>query len=943
MVRDFLIDLRDATIHFVSHRLFILFVFFLGLFGIIIHRLFVLQIVEGQEHLDNFTLKSQKTVTIPSSRGNIYDRNGNLLAYNKLAYSLTLTFEDTDKISELAKSQNITENDVKNSISLQLVNILEKNGDTYLNDFPIVLNSKGQLEFNISDTTLLRFKKEVYSVKSVDDLTEEQINATATDVFNYLAYGNNKTTNFNISKDYSVEDSLKIMAIRYPIWLNRYTQYESVTIAKDICDSSIAEILENCNIYPGTDIVTDSIRVYNDSEYFSHIIGYTGSISEDELSEYNANIDGDNLYTVNNSVGKTGIEQIMESDLRGIDGTQVMFVDNLGKILEVTDTKEAQSGSDVYLTLDSDLQKKCYAIVEQHIADILVSCFSNTTNTYNSDTSKNYFIPISDVYFALFDNNIISIDSLYAEDASTLESSVYASFISRQDNVITQLNTILTSSFTETQNLGDDYQDYTAYIYTYLNNKGILSITDKKDENYLKWQNDSISLGDLLKYSISQGWVDISSLDISNDYYDTDEVYNAIVNYVLEQIKQDVYFDKLIIKYMIKSGTLSGNTVCQLLYDQGVLSVDDADYVSLINGSVSAFDFIRNKVKNLEITPAQLALDPCSGSIVITDVNNGEVLALVSYPSYDNNKLANGVDAAYYNQLLNDKSIPLYNRATQQKTAPGSTFKIVSSVAGYEEGVVGVNDRIYDEVVFDKTETPAKCWSSVSHGDINMSQAIEVSCNYYFYEVGYSLASLNGTYSDSTGVDKLATYAGWFGLDKNSGIEIPEADPNVSTRDAIRSAIGQGTNSYTPTQLSRYVTTIANGGTCYNLSLVKSVQDSNGKETYTDPHEVINQVDLPNELWNSIYTGMRAVVSEESGTYTDLGVNVAGKTGTAQEDKARSNHALFVSYAPYEDPTVSVTVVIPFGDASANAVAVAKDVYSYYFEQTGESSTETQQ
>ena len=167
MIREFLSDfwdfIKERFIQFVTHRLFIVTLFSFVLFGILIIHLFQLQIVEGQEHLDNFNLRTRKTVTIPSSRGEILDADGNVLAYNKLAYSLKITFEDTKTLTQEANSKGLSLNEYENKMIYELIRILESNGDYLICDFPIIVNSKGKLEFTVSDTALLRFKKEVYS------------------------------------------------------------------------------------------------------------------------------------------------------------------------------------------------------------------------------------------------------------------------------------------------------------------------------------------------------------------------------------------------------------------------------------------------------------------------------------------------------------------------------------------------------------------------------------------------------------------------------------------------------------------------------------------------------------------------------------------------------------------------------------------------------------
>jgi penicillin-binding protein 2 len=201
--------------------------------------------------------------------------------------------------------------------------------------------------------------------------------------------------------------------------------------------------------------------------------------------------------------------------------------------------------------------------------------------------------------------------------------------------------------------------------------------------------------------------------------------------------------------------------------------------------------------------------------------------------------------------------------------------------------------------------------------------------------VGYRLATKNGEYVDSTGMATIRKYAEMFGLGDKSGIEIEEISPNISDRDAVLSAIGQGTHSYTATQLSKYVTTVANSGTCYNLSLVDRTMDYTGNTVNEHEKSVYSTISLDPSLWNTVHTGMRLVVTDDLQTNTflnNLSVQVAGKTGTAQEGVNNPAHALFISYAPYDNPEVSVTTVIQNGYNSANAAEVTGFVYAYMYD-----------
>ena len=336
------------------------------------------------------------------------------------------------------------------------------------------------------------------------------------------------------------------------------------------------------------------------------------------------------------------------------------------------------------------------------------------------------------------------------------------------------------------------------------------------------------------------------------------------------------------------------------------------------------------RIENLDITPGQLALDPCSGSSVITDVNTGEVLALVSYPSYDNNRLANTVDAEYFKQIKTDLARPMWDYATQQRTAPGSTFKVLSAVAGLEEGFVSLTDTISCRGIFEKIMPSPRCWIKGAHGALNVVGAIENSCNIFFYEVAYRMRLENGVYNSNLGLEKLAHYADLFGLSDVSGVEIMESVPQVSDQSAVPSAIGQGTHNYTTVGIARYATTIANRGTCYNLSLLDKVTDVNGNLIEDFNPEVRNTVELADNVWNALHLGMRKVVQKKA-FYNTLSVEVAGKTGTAEENKSRPNHALFMGFAPYDNPEIAFATRIAFGYSSNYAAETTRDILEYYY------------
>jgi penicillin-binding protein 2 len=314
------------------------------------------------------------------------------------------------------------------------------------------------------------------------------------------------------------------------------------------------------------------------------------------------------------------------------------------------------AGNDVYLTIDSKLQEAIYKIIERNLAGILLSKINNSMSAGSrGESAADIRIPIYDVYFALINNNIIDINAFQDKDATSLEKQVYNKFLNKQADVINELkNTLALNSTVPQSALTDEIKDYTSFIYSdiLVKNKIIVSSSvDKNDSTYIAFHNDEISLSQFLQYAIANNWVDLTKLEIGDKYYSTDEIYEKLLETTFKLIKNDDNFNKKLYNYLIYSYKLSGTEICLLLFDQNVLKYNKADKSKLESGAISAYTFITDKIQKLEITPAQLALDPCSASVVVTDVKTGEVAALVSYPSYDNNLLANKIDTSYYNKL----------------------------------------------------------------------------------------------------------------------------------------------------------------------------------------------------------------------------------------------------------------------------------------------------
>lgn len=290
------------------------------------------------------------------------------------------------------------------------------------------------------------------------------------------------------------------------------------------------------------------------------------------------------------------------------------------------------------------------------------------------------------------------------------------------------------------------------------------------------------------------------------------------------------------------------------------------------------------------------------------------------------------VDSAYFSRLQNDLSQPLYNNATQAQKAPGSTFKPITAVAGLEEGAISLEETIECTGIYEEVAQPIRCWISPGHhGELDIVGGLQNSCNFFFSEVAHRLSTdEHGVYNTGKGLEVLKRYASMFGLDHDSGVEISERDPEISDIDPERSAMGQGTHSYTNVQLSRYVAALANRGTVFELSLLDRETDSDGNLVRDFTPEASDHIYIQDSTWEAVSQGMRNVITNNR-IFNDLQIEIAGKTGTAQESKARGNHAFFISYGPFASPEICVTVNIPYGYKSSNAAMLAKHAYQFYY------------
>ena len=931
-------------------RTSVLVIVFVLMSFILIRQLFDLQIIQGENYISEFESRTTKKRILKSTRGNIYDRNGELIASNVLSYSLT--FEDNGSY-ETTRERNLT----LNGVAYRILQILAENGDSLLRDFHIIIDENGEYAFDVGEGfTLSRFKADIYGHPLIDDLTPEEASATAAEMIEYLSgggvngfsivlYGENAYTPEELAKyglpaELTKQEILDIATMRYKLNTNSFQRYMAVTIATNVSESTVAAVMENQSQLQGIDVLEDSVRQYVDDESMGPVLGYTGRASAEELEQLK---EQNPEYSNDAIVGKAGIEQYMELDLQGTDGEETVIVDNLGKVLSIDDNSlvEPVAGNDVYLTIDSDWQSAIYQILKQRVAGVLLTRIENTKKfdfEAVQDASQ-ISVPIYDVYNALVANSVIDITRFNEEEASDTEKNLYAKFQQKQQEIFDTIsNRLTTDNPPAYKDESEEVQEYLSYICDTIlrDTLGVIDkdAVDTSDATYQAWAaEESISLREYLNYAASQNWIDISVISPEGEYLDSAEIYRSLTDYVVDYLKTDLGFSKLLYKYLLMNDEISGQQLCLVLYEQGVLSKDDEAYAGLADGSTTAYDFMVNKIANLEIEPAQLALKPCSASAVVTDVKTGKVVACVSYPGYDNNRLSNNMDTDYYTKLSLDMSSPFFNKATQQTTAPGSTLKLLSAVTGMMESIVDDDTYIECTGKFDLVTPPINCWNKSGHGSLEITTAIEQSCNYYFNMIGFEAGkSADNKFSENQSLSKLQKYASEFGLDQKTGIEISEASPHVSDSKAVPSYIGQGNHLYTTSQLARYVTALATSGTVYDLSLLDKVTDSQGQTLKTfDPVVSQEMTDVPSGVWSDIQEGMRRVVQTHE-QFNGLGVALSGKTGTAEIDYHQPNHGLFIGYAPSDAPEYAIAVRIANGYSSGNACTTANDIMKYIFD-----------
>lgn len=785
-------------------------------------RLYQIQIIQGKEHLEDIRITTYRTIPISASRGNIYDRWGVPLAENKVSYSVNLDLS--------VSVENL------NDFLLNLFQVFDETGEIYLDDFPMTKEEPYEFIFS-SNVAEKRWKKDM-------GFRDEELEWDAEQIMGALK------EKFQVPKFLSPEKMRRLISARASIYMQRFKKYNSILLARNISQKTIAKIEEQSEKYPAVFIEPQTERNYPQGEAFSHILGYIGNINEEELKEYTKY-----EYTDLDVIGKLGIEKAYELTLHGTNGKRLIEVDALGKRMNEIKLENPIQGGDVFLTIDSRLQNKTAEIVKENLKEAFYQKYQTGE------------IKITQILQSVINSNVISLEKIW-----------------------------------------------------------------KAEETQTQYQIKKLLLE-------KNPFLDIKTEE------EREEMKNSLISLILKN-------------------KITALQILQCFQEQGKITIDEKLEKQMQNGQRSVESVFIEKIMSDEIPIQELNLDPCTGSVVVLDVNTGEVLSLVSFPSYDNNQLVNQFNIEYYNKLLNNPNTPLINRPLMERKAPGSVLKMVMAVAGLETEVINENTNIYDYGIYKEAGKPyAKCLVysryGITHGATDVRKALEVSCNYFFYELAYRFGNAKeGTTLNSIKV--MGEYMQKFGLNKNSGIEIEETNPKVATPeekafsienyyddakesqkrwmdgDSIRCAIGQSYNSFSAIHIAKYIATLANGGSRMKTSIIKGVRDKGESNFIMNPPVLEENLQLKSKTVQIVKEGMNLVTHGSQGTlrsyFRDFEISVAAKTGTAEEAGSRPSHSWFAGFAPSENPQIAVIVQIPFGESQYNpSIKIAKQVMIEYF------------
>ena len=434
-----------------------------------------------------------------------------------------------------------------------------------------------------------------------------------------------------------------------------------------------------------------------------------------------------------------------------------------------------------------------------------------------------------------------------------------------------------------------------------------------------------------------------------NTYSQNDIIGKTGIEYVFEEYLKG------------KNGTkqidmdVEGSTTAEYIAEEAIAG---SDIVLTIDANLQKIteDALVSNIQKIASGGFGKVYDAKAGACVVMNVNSGEIIAMASYPEYNPADFVGGISTENWNNYINNEAKPLLNKAIQNSYSPGSTYKMVTAIAGLESGVINLNTRINDTGVYTKyRDYQPRCWVYTDyhrgHGNLDVSGAIEKSCNYFFYET-----------SDRMGIDTLARFARFFGLGSKTGIELQGETSGVvsskeskqkyhnnepwSAGDTLQSAIGQYDNEFSPIQMAKYISMLANGGRKIEPTIVKTIRNTDGSEASREEiNKFVNSklglqednsedIQLNQDYLKAVLLGMQSVTSDSEGTayvrFKDFNISVGGKTGSA-EAPGNKVHAWFVGFAPFENPEVAIVVMVENGGHGNYTAEVVRDIMAEYF------------
>lgn len=404
--------------------------------------------------------------------------------------------------------------------------------------------------------------------------------------------------------------------------------------------------------------------------------------------------------------------------------------------------------------------------------------------------------------------------------------------------------------------------------------------------------------------------------------------------------------------------SVDGSTTAEYISKEAIAG---SDIVLTIDANLQKVteEALRNNIQKIATGGFGKAYDAKAGACVVMNVKNGEILAMASYPDYNPADFVGGISTENWAKYRDNEAKPLVDKAIQNSYSPGSTFKMITAIAGLESGTINLNTRINDTGVYTKYANVGitmNCWVWTDyhrgHGNINVSQAIEQSCNYFFYET-----------ADRMGIDKLVQVAKYFGLGGKTGIELQgetsgvlasreskaKLHPNSTNwnpGDSLNAAIGQGDNEFSPVQMARYISMLANGGHRVSPTIIRTIRNADGTEVAKEEiekfvnaklgiqEENVEEININQNYLNAILQGMKSVTSDSAGTaysiFRNFNISVGGKTGSAEAPGNKVN-AWFVGFAPFENPEIAIVVMVENGSHGNYTAEVVRNIMAEYF------------